>query len=115
MSSPLSIETKTALRPRYTLLMPKVAFAFSNHATVPFKLLRKMQWNEQQGFVELLNLSTQPFAIYTLIDWYRNRTGSVYQVPRTRLRSDYYLWMYDAVLGSDKQPHVRLCYWIELL
>jgi hypothetical protein len=108
------LDTKTALRPRYTLLNSKTAFVFTNHKTPPFTLLKPMQWNEAQGFVELLNRPQQPFQIYSVIDWRRKLTGAIYQAPKTRLKSDYYLWMYDATLGSDLQPHVRLCYWITL-
>lgn len=107
-------DAKTALRPRYTLLNPKAGFVFSNHKTPPFTLLNKMQWNSKDGFVELLNRPQQPFEIYTLIDWTRKRVGGIYQAPKTRLKSDYYVWMYDAILGSDGQPHIRLCYWISL-
>jgi hypothetical protein len=112
MANPV-LGTKIALRPRYTLLAPKAGFAFTNHDAPPFTLIKPMQWNAKQGFVELLN-RPQAFQIYTLLDWKHKRTGAIYQAPKTRLKSDYFLWMYDATLGSDGQPHIRLCYWISL-
>lgn len=103
-----------AKRPRYTICLVKASHAFKNYESFPYECVKPMAWNEKEGFIELNNLKQQPFMIYTVVDWELGRLGAIYQVQRTRLKADYYWWMYGAELGNDAQPHVQEHYWIKL-
>lgn len=93
-------------RERYTLIDKRATFLFSNHAELPFQLIREMCWNATEGFCDVTGDADE---LYILIDWQENRFGSVYQDES----GGCFWWMFQPVYGDDNNPHIMEHYWIE--